>query len=350
MSACRWRLTDAGPVVRSERRTATRDDVARQAGVSTAVVSYVVNNGPKPVSPQTAARVRQAIELLDYRPNPTAKALRKGTTEILGLVLSDADNPYYTEYASAIGAEAYRRSRALMIASARHDLANETRLVDDLLGRHVDGIIAASVSRHPEESFRRSFRTPPIVLLDAAGPVHGYAGVGLDGEHGARLAVDHLVKVHGHRNVALVLGERLDNGPDPREIGWRHALEVAGLTPGRLVQTRWTREGGYEAGRILLHGDGAPSAVFAGSDLLAVGLLRAAHERGLSVPGDLAVICYDGTKESEYSWPPLTVVAQPIAEMAKAAVTFALDPARRAEYAQFHGSLVVRRSCGCSGP
>lgn len=335
------------PALTGERRTATRNDVARQAGVSSAVVSYVVNNGPKPVAPQTAARVREAIRLLDYRPNPTAKALRKGTTEILGLVLSDADNPFYTELASAIGAEAYRRGRALMIASARHDLASETRLVDDLIGRQVDGIIAASVSRHPEEAFRRSFQTPPIVLLDASAPVHGYAAVGLDGEHGGRLAVDHLVGVHGHRRIALVLGERLDEAPDPREAGWRHALEVAGLAPGPLVQTRWTREGGYEAGRLLLGSEDRPTAVFAGSDLLGVGLLRAAHEHGLSVPGDLAVVCYDGTRESEYSWPPLTVVAQPIEEMAEAAVTFALDPQRRASYTQLRGTLVVRRSCGC---
>ena len=86
------------------------------------------------------------------------------------------------------------------------------------------------------------------------------------------------------------------------------------------------------------------------SDLLGVGLLRAAHERGLSVPGDLALICYDGTKEAEYSWPPLTVVAQPIEEMAKAAVGFALDAEDRPGYAQFRGALVIRRSCGCLEP
>jgi LacI family transcriptional regulator len=166
--------------VTARRRAVTRDDVARQAGVSSAVVSYVVNNGPKPVAPKTAARVRDAIELLDYRPNPSAKALRKGRTDILGLVLADADNPFYTEYASAIADEAYQQGRALMIATARHDLGSETRLVDGLLARQVDGIIAASVSSHPQESFRRSFRLPPVVLLDATAAVPGFAGVGLD--------------------------------------------------------------------------------------------------------------------------------------------------------------------------
>lgn len=329
------------------RRAVTRDDVARQAGVSTAVVSYVVNNGPKPVAPKTAARVRDAIALLDYRPNPSARALRKGRTDIIGLVLADADNPYYTEYASAIGAEAYQRGRALMIATARHDLDSETRLIDDLLGRQVDGIIAASVSHRPEELFRRSFRLPPVVLLDTSAGVHGFAAVGLDGAHGARLAVEHLAGVHGHRRIGVALGDDPHDLQDPRERGWRDALRAAGLEEGPVARVPWTRDGGYEAGRLLLDSPDPPTAVFASSDLLAVGLLRAGHERGLAVPGDLAVVSFDGTKEAEYSWPPLTVVAQPIAEMARAAVSLALDPARPTPYIQFQGTLVVRRSCGC---
>lgn len=333
----------------ADRRTVTRDDVAREAGVSSAVVSYVVNNGPKTVSPKTAARVRAAIELLDYRPNPSAKALRKGRTDIIGLVLADADNPFYTEYASAIGAEAFARGRAVMIATARHDLGTETRLIEDLLGRQVDGIIATTVSHRPEETFGRSFRTPPVVLLDAAESVPGFAAVGVDGARAARLAVEHLVRVHGHRNVGLALGEVEGDVMDPRETGWRAALGAAGLPPGPRALVPWTREGGYEAGRLLLDAAEPPSAVFACSDLLAVGLLRAGHERGLAIPGDLAVVSFDGTKESEYSWPPLTAVAQPVGEMARTAVALALDPLRPTPYAQFQGRLVVRRSCGCPG-
>ncbi len=333
----------------ANRRAVTRDDVARQAGVSTAVVSYVVNNGPKTVAPATAARVRDAIELLDYRPNPSARALRKGRTDIVGLVLADADNPYYTEYASAIGAEAYHRGRALMIATARGDLESEARLVDDLLGRQVDGIIAASVSHRPHEIFSRSFRLPPVVLLDTSGAVPGFAAVGLDGAQGARLAVEHLVGVHGHRRIGIALGDAPHDLEDPRESGWRDALAAAGLPEGPVARVPWTRDGGYEAGRLLLDAPDPPTAVFACSDLLAVGLLRAGHERGLALPGDLDVVGFDGTKEAEYSWPPLTVVAQPIAAMARAAVALALDPARPTPYHQFEGTLVVRRSCGCGG-
>ena len=105
-------------------RAVTRADVARYAGVSTAVVSYVVNGGPRAVAPQTAARVREAIDLLNYRPNVHAQALRRGSTHVIGLVLSDPGNPFFTEFAAAIGTEAARYDRALMMATSR---ASETR-------------------------------------------------------------------------------------------------------------------------------------------------------------------------------------------------------------------------------
>ena len=97
----------------------TRADVARYAGVSTAVVSYVVNGGPRPVAADTAARVQEAIDLLNYRPNVHAQALRRGSTHVIGLVLSDPGNPFFTEFAAAIGTEAFRYDRALMMATSR---------------------------------------------------------------------------------------------------------------------------------------------------------------------------------------------------------------------------------------
>jgi LacI family transcriptional regulator len=307
-------------------RAVTRADVARYAGVSTAVVSYVVNNGPKAVAPDTAARVRRAVELLDYRPNVNAQALRKGTTEMLGLVLSDPTNPFFTEFAAAIGTEAFEYGHALMIATAGSSPDTETRLIDDLVRRQVDGLIVASVFGRPDLALSRTSRDAAIVWIDARGPVPGYPSVGSDSQAAARLGVEHLVAVHGHRSVGLVVGASDGPDPDPREQGWQAALHAADLDDGPVARVAWSREGGYEGGRRLLRSRNPPTAVFASSDLQAIGLLRAAHERGLNVPGDLAVVGFDGTKESEYCWPPLTVVAQPI----------------------FPAPLVVRQSCGCA--
>jgi LacI family transcriptional regulator len=155
------------------------------------------------------------------------------------------------------------------------------------------------------------------------------------------------VLVHHHKTVGLVVGGMDRPGGDPREQGWQQALRAAGLADGPIARVDWSREGGYQGGHRLLSAARPPTAIFASSDLQAVGLLRAAHERGLRVPEDLAVIGFDGTKESEFSWPPLTVVAQPIQQMARAAIQLVLDEQRPQGYTPFMGELVVRQSCGC---
>jgi LacI family transcriptional regulator len=325
----------------------TRADVARYAGVSTAVVSYVINEGPKTVAPKTAARVREAIELLNYQPNVNAQALRRGTTEMIGLVLSDPSNPFFTEFAAAIGTEAFGYGRALMLAAAGGAQDTEARLIEDLMRRQVDGLIVASVFARPDLVVRRSSRDTPIVWIDAPDRIPGYASVGFDSQRGAALAVEHLIRVHGHDTVGIVVGGVDSPSGDPRERGWEQALRAAGLEEGPVTRVDWSREGGYEGGRRLLSLRNPPSAIFASSDLQAVGLLRAAHERGLRVPKDLAVVGFDGTKESAFCWPPLTVVAQPTAEMARTAVRLVLDPSRPESYEQFGGELVIRQSCGC---
>ena len=325
----------------------TRANVARYAGVSTAVVSYVINGGPKSVAPHTAARVRNAIDLLNYRPNVNAQALRRGTTEMLGLVLSDPTNPFFTEFAAAIGTAAFVRGHALMIATARGSEDVETRLVEDLVRRQVDGLIVASVFARPDLVIGKVNRNTPTVWIDAPDVIPGYACVRSDSYQGAVTGVQHLAEVHHHRRIGLVVGGVGSPNADPRQRGWQDALSAAGLEPGPFARVEWSREGGYAGGQTLLDLSNPPTAIFASSDLQAIGVLRAAHERGLRVPEDLAVVGFDGTKESEFCWPPLTVVAQPIVKMAEAAVRLVLDDSRPAVYETLPGELVIRRSCGC---
>jgi LacI family transcriptional regulator len=332
----------------ARNRPVTRADVARYAGVSTAVVSYVMNGGPRKVAPETAARVEEAIARLDYRPNVHAQALRRGTAEMIGLVLSDPTNPFFVEFVAAITEAAFEYGRAVVIASARARPDSEQSLINDLVRRQVDGLIVASVFGRPHFTLRLSSRSTHIVFIDAPAAIPGHASLGTDGVGGAALAVQHLVQVHDHKAVGLVVGGLDSPSADPREQGWQRALREAGLPDGPVARVDWSREGGYQGGQRLLNSSGPPTAIFASSDLQAVGLLRAAHERGLRVPEDLAVIGFDGTKESEFSWPPLTVVAQPVQEMAKAAVQLVLDEQRPEGYQQFVGELVVRQSCGCA--
>lgn len=326
----------------------TRKDVARYAGVSTAVVSYVVNGGPKKVAPATEAKVKHAIRVLGYRPNAAARALKLGSSETLGLVVPDSSNPFFALLAHAVEDAAAERGFALVLANSDGNLSKERRNVRNLAARQVDGVLLASVLFEPD-LIDLEHADIPSVLLNQGREAPGFNSVGVDLAEGARLATEHLVG-HGHTNIAAAIGINVSEEMDGRERGWRRGLKDAGLREGIIVRSPFDRLGGYEAGRRLLGAASRPTAIFASSDLQAVGLLRAIHEAGLSVPDDVALVSFDGIVDGEYTWPPLTTVAQPVKEMAERAV-HALLAAKRGEEPEhriFPTRLLVRQSCGCS--
>ncbi|HSN42962.1 MAG TPA: substrate-binding domain-containing protein, partial [Propionibacteriaceae bacterium] len=148
--------------------------------------------------------------------------------------------------------------------------------------------------------------------------------------------------------IGMVIGDQGFGNPDPRERGWRLALAAAGLEPSTSVVVPFTREGGYASAAALLAADPALDAVFASSDLQALGLVRALHERGIRIPEDLAVVSYDGTKDSEFCWPPLTVARQNLPALASAALDLlAADTPPRGTHIDVPTELVRRASCGC---
>jgi LacI family transcriptional regulator len=338
-------MSDA-PRVPAKPRPATRADVARYAGVSTAVVSYVINEGPRRVAPETAARVRAAIEILKYRPNVNARALKKGFTEMLGVVLPDITNPFFAEYARALEIAAAAHGYVLVVATSDGNEAQESRILSDLANRHVDGLIIATVL--PPSGFRAITAGRPTVLINCSTPFRGYPAVGPASREGARALIDHLITVHGHQSVALIMGESSEPIPEPRERGWGDAFQAYELPPGPIVRTSFSRQGGYEAAVQLLSWATRPSAIFVASDQMCTGALKAIREAGLRCPEDIAVVSFDGTSEAEYCWPPLTVARQPIQTMAEAAISAFLSPDSAAEYQRFDTELVIRESCGCS--
>lgn len=328
----------------SSRPAATRDDVAQLAGVSTAVVSYVVN-GSKGVSPKTAAKVHDAIARLGYRPNPTARALRLGSAEMIGMVVPDATNPFFAGLTHAVELAAGARGYTLLSANSDNSLETEHRNLEKLATRQVNGIILCSTVFAPD------VRSPqvagvPVVLLNHGAEFAGVDSVGVDLRGGARLAVAHLAE-HGRDTIGLITGTTVEGVRDPRETGWREAVKEFGLRPGPVIEGPFSPAGGYEAGRSLLAGGTLPPALFVASDRLALGLLRALHEAGVRVPRDMAIVSFDGSTDSEYSWPPLTTIAQPVDEMAVAAVEALVGGAAPRRHHGFVAALVRRASCGC---
>jgi LacI family transcriptional regulator len=335
------------PAAPAPRTQVTRKDVARYAGVSTAVVSYVVNGGPKKVAPATEAKVQEAIRQLGYRPNAAARALKLGSSETIGLVIPDNSNPFFSMLAHAVEDAAGALGYALVLTNSDGNLAKERRNIRNLAARQVDGVVLASVLFEPELDDLEAAEIPSV-LLSHSGSSAGVTTVGVDLANGARTAVEHLIG-HGHTNIGLAMGTTTGNEADAREEGWVRALRDAGLPEGPIARSAFTRVGGYAAGQRLLASGHRPTAIFASSDMQAIGILRALHEAGLSVPEDIALVSFDGSEDAEYSWPTLTTVEQPVRDMAEAAVRALVgaDRGSPAQHRVFPTKLLVRQSCGC---
>ena len=332
----------------------TRADVARQAGVSTAVVSYVINEGPRNVAAPTRERVLEAIRELGYRPNVVAQALKTRRTKTIGLLVPDSANPYFAELARAIEDAASNHDYALLLANSANDRAREVAQVNALRDRQVDGLLLISTSSGLEFDSLMGGNTP-IVLLDRAAPAVNFPSVVVDNRRGAYLGVSHLIQ-HQHRQIACLAGPSTVEAAVDRRRGWQQALEAADLCPdGLLYESDFSREGGYEAARgEILTKANQPTAVFVSSDLQSTGVLRACYELRIRVPEDLAVVSFDGTVASKFTTPPLTAVQQDITEMASAALRLVLaEPRAKPDLMtppqeMVPSSLVIRQSCGCA--
>lgn len=327
-------------------RPPTRTDVARRAGVSNAVVSYVVNDGPRPVAGATRERVMKAISELGYRPNASARALKMSQTKTIGLLVRDNVNPFFAEFAHAVEDGAFSQGYAVLLGNSSGSSEREHACISSFLDRAVDGLMVMGVSAAPDLAPVID-RGTPLVVLDQFPPRKGLARVAVDNMQGARMGTDHLIG-HGHRRIACLAGPTRVSVADERVQGWREAMHAAHLSTPRtlLTQADFTREGGYRAMRELLTSRARPTAVLAGSDVQAVGALRAICDAGQSVPDDIAVVSFDGTEESAYTEPPLTVIQQPLAKMAALALSLVLGE----DCSGLHTldvDLVVRRSCGC---
>ncbi len=323
-------------------RKVTRKDVARLAGVSDAVVSYTLNGGP-PVAAATAERVREAVRLLGYTPNASARALKLGSARLIAVIVPDSSNPFFAALCQAVEDAARREGYAVLVVNSEDDPSRTLSYLQSLASRQVDGVLVASVV---DESQIAAFNASGVrwAMLNRSASMPDTVSVGVDLIEGARVATEHLVG-HGYQRIAFIGQARPD---DHRYTGWRSALRAAGLDSGPAIFSPFTREGGYAAGRELIALRNRPDAVFVSSDMMAMGVLRALHEAGLTIPGDIAIVSFDGSPESEYSWPPLTSLRQPVAAMGADAVAQLIHPEPGSlSHHRFEGELVIRGSCGC---
>lgn len=324
------------------RKAATRSDVARYAGVSSAVVSYVLNNGPKPVAPATRERVLDAVAALHYRPNASARALKRGVADMIGMIVPDSRNPFFAGFVHAIEHAASRRGLTVLVLNSDSRRQDGSGHISALAAHQLDGLVVADTLSEEERALVMSLGVT-VVLVNQFRPDSRVVSIGVDFYSAAKDAVAHLAE-HGRKRIAFVGG---DPAVDERERGWIDAIGEAGLTPGPRLRGAFSIEAGYAAGVELAGQRDQFDAVFVASDQLSMGLMAALHEAGIAVPGDVALASFDGASASRYLCPPLTTVMQPVDDMAEAAIDAVLDDSGGPSFVDFPTTLIRRQSCGC---
>ena len=310
-------------------RRPTIRDVALQAGVSHQTVSRVIN-GHDSVSDETRERVQAAIEELGYVPSPLARGLTSNRTHSLGLVTSEISDHFFAEVAAGAEVEARRRGYYLMIASVEEAAPDdEHAYLRLMLERRVEGLIIASPSRPltPDELPPDAADRVPIVVLAARHDLAGFTVVDVDNERGGLDATTVLLE-RGHRRIATITGPLEFPSADYRLRGYEAALVRAGVArdPQLIEHGRdWGLTAGQQAAHELLDRGVAFTAIFAHSDLIAIGAMQALRERGLRVPNDVSVIGYDDIPVAGFMEPALTTIRQPMREVGELAAGIVLD-------------------------
>ena len=305
-------------------------DVAVRAGVSHQTVSRVVN-GDDRVSPATRERVLEAIRELDYVPNAIARSLSSNRTHTLGVVTADVSDYAFGQMVAGAEAEARRRGFYLVVGSVADttDATDELAYLRLLLERRVEGLILAWPTLGPGagSALAATAARVPLVLVAATTDLPGIQTVDIDNRRGGREAVAHLTE-QGHRGVATITGPLDWGAAQARLDGYRDALGEAGISESpSLVQTSpdWGPESGRVAAARLLDGRVPFSALFAQSDLLAVGAIAEFRSRGLRVPEDVSVVGFDDIPVASFLEPPLTTMRQPIRELGELAVRLIIE-------------------------
>ena len=335
----------------------TRDDVARRAKTSSAVVSYVVNGGPRPVSAATRARVEEAIQALGYRPNRVARALRTSSTNVLGVVLPDIANSFFSELARAIEDAALAAGYALFIGSAEQNVERQSMYLKAFAEHQVEGllVIAATDEEHAHLRNQRSSvpnAAVPLVVVDRLPEGLRATSVTVENEDGGYRATKHLLE-HGHRYVHCLSGPQSLSSVQQRVAGWRRAMRETrrGGTDRHLSSSAFSRTAAAEAAARMLAARERPRALFVHSDEQAVGVLTACRRAGLDVPRDVAIVSFDGTRERNSTWPVLSTMGQPIRKIGECAVNALLQQLHEKKPPRstvLPVTFLVGGSCGCA--
>ena len=292
---------------------ATLKEVAKKAGVSVGTVSNVIT-GNVPVGSRRRERVLAVVRELGYHPNHVARSLKLRRTKMLGMVISDITNPFFSQMVRGAEDAALKRNYLLLTFNTDDRVEREKQVLWVLRSRRVDGIllVVAPGEGRPSHILETLEVGTPVVCLDRLPPGINVDSVTVDNASAARECVRHLLTL-GHRKIGIITGSMALQTAQQRLEGYKQALAEASVA----AAPEWIREGdfhaesGYRLGRELLMGRDRPTALFISNSLMAIGVLKALGELGLRCPQDVALATFDDLPLTEVFRPHLTAVAQP---------------------------------------
>ncbi len=327
--------------------------VAAQAGVSAMTVSRVINESPR-VSEDARGRVEAAIAELGYVPNRLARGLIRQKTSAIGVIVPDVANPFFTLVVRGAEEVAWRAGYHVILCNTQADLERERSYLEDMLAFQVEGLLIAPVGERSRPNLRVLKKNGvPFVLIDRS--ISGYDGDLVQGDStaGAHRLVEHLIEL-GHRRIAMVTETAEVSTARDRVSGYRHALEDAGIDfrPELVVEaSAIDPRAAHDATLALLDLPEPPTAIFSVNNIAVVGVAEAIRERGLEIPKDIALVCFDDIEHASRFHPFLTVMAQPAETFGTIAMQLLLDRlagrvAERRRLVVLPADMIVRLSSG----
>ena len=292
---------------------ATLKDISIAAGVSTASVSTVLNGNYNGVSESTKERILNAAKELNYHPNRMARNLMNRSSKLIGLLVSDITNPYYSEFTKGVEQVASQNNYNIILYNTFDDRDLELKYVNVLLEYNADGVILTSMLSYNEKAEEALKKSSTEFLTLDRDSVYARVSYHSNGQRGTFLSTEYLIGL-GHRSIAFIGGEFEDIShiDSQRLLGYKSALIAHNIpiVSDLIKHGHYTMESGYKLGLELLNGHFLPTAVNCANDLIAFGVIKAIRESGKKVPDDISVIGYDDIVLSSFYEPRLTTVRQ----------------------------------------
>jgi LacI family transcriptional regulator len=329
----------------------TIKDVAQAAQVSLSTVSRVLNNNLK-VDTELAQRVQGAVEKLNYQRNRSAQRLRSNTGSVIGLIISDVENPFFTSVVRGVEDIAYEHNMSIILCNTDEDVEKQKLYLRVMSEERVAGLIVASTSGQTLDSFHQHVPLDtPIVFIDRDISEGSADSVTVDNTQGAYTAVKHLISL-GRKRIAMISGDFRIKPFFERYEGYRKALEEANLPvyqdSVRIAGLK--TEGSFQGTLDLLNMHPEHDAIFAANNMMTLGVLKAVRHLNLEIPRDVAVVGFDDMPWSSELCPPITSVAQPTyalgQEAARLLIQRVQQPDKQPVSLRLKTHLIVRESCG----